>query len=82
MVNVERNGQKMQYSGALYEDYLLLYEPGVRADSLIEAMNSFAAEEWRITYGSVCACMEHTLFISYIILGCTTFGWAIRKNVL
>ena len=45
MVNVECNGQKMQYSGALYEDYLLLYEPGVRADSLIEAMNSFAAGE-------------------------------------
>lgn len=45
MVNVERNGQKMQYSGALYEDYLLLYEPGVNADSLIEGMNSFAAGE-------------------------------------
>ncbi len=41
MVNVERNGQKMQYNGTLYEDYLLLYEPGVNADAIIDAMNSY-----------------------------------------
>lgn len=41
IVNVERNGQKMQYKGALYEDYLLLYDPKTDASSLIDQIQQY-----------------------------------------
>ncbi len=41
IVNVERNGQKMQYKGMLDGDYLLLYDLDTDASALEEAIHQY-----------------------------------------
>ena len=41
-VKVEKDGETLSYSGTLFEDYLLLHDPGADVHVFVETMNHYS----------------------------------------
>ena len=41
-MKVEKDGETLSYSGTLFEDYLLLHDPGADVHIFVETMNHYS----------------------------------------